>query len=501
MARVNSVPSRQTFDVLVIGSQLAGAVTGALLAKRGLRVLAVEHGGGGQGYEEDGWLLPEGPNLLPSLRPLPPVAKVLDELGLTSDLGRQLVALQPGLQILAPDARLDLLVPGPARNAELVREFGETGQQFAEAMDAFLQREEQNGSFFDGSLPLPAAGFLDRLRLRRYAVTRLSLTDPMTLLTPNGHPLARAMKELWRLSNNLVEEESLPEPNVVANPARAALRPLAHILRAVYTLPGGADGLAAMLRRRIETLGGAVVVGEQSIVDELNVTRKLTSMRLLSSPNEYRARVVVAATDSSALRELIPASSSQGRLTQSFDAVRVRSQLFTLNLVLSPGALPPGLGPAAVCLPQASPRNLFLQIHPAVREGKTVEGHCVLQISQQVPSQTLTLGDEGMTKLRAELHETAQEFLPFLDRYRLLESVPEMSQRPAGPPPRVHPRFEIARARALGITGLTLRTPVRNLVRASREVLPGLGLEGDFLCGLRAAALVERIIHKTDPLA
>src|SRR5215472_12538373 len=123
MAKVTSVPSRQTFDVMVIGSQVAGAVAGALLAKRGLRVLAVEHGAGGQGYEEDRWLLPEGPSILPSLRPLHAVAKVLDELGLTSDLGRVLVPLQPGLQILAPDARLDLLQPGGARNAELTREF------------------------------------------------------------------------------------------------------------------------------------------------------------------------------------------------------------------------------------------------------------------------------------------------------------------------------------------------------------------------------------------
>ena len=173
----------------------------------------------------------------------------------------------------------------------------------------------------------------------------------------------------------------------------------------------------------------------------------------------------------------------------------------TLNLVLGPGALPPGLGPAAVCLPQGSMRNLFVQLHPAMREGKPVEGHVVLQLSQQVPSQTLTLGDEGLTKLRAELRQSAEEFLPFIDRYLLLESVPAMKQRPAGPPPRMHPRFEIARARALGITGLTLRTPLRNLVRASREVLPGLGVEGEFLCGLRAATLVERLIHKTDPLS
>ncbi len=44
------------------------------------------------------------------------------------------------------------------------------------------------------------------------------------------------------------------------------------------------------------------------------------------------------------------------------------------------------------------------------------------------------------------------------------------------------------------------KTAVKNLFLASREVLPGLGLEGEVLAGMRAAKLVQESLKKTDPL-
>jgi hypothetical protein len=44
------------------------------------------------------------------------------------------------------------------------------------------------------------------------------------------------------------------------------------------------------------------------------------------------------------------------------------------------------------------------------------------------------------------------------------------------------------------------RTPVKNLLLAGREVLPGLGLEGELLAGMRAARLVQETLKKKDPL-
>jgi hypothetical protein len=63
-----------------------------------------------------------------------------------------------------------------------------------------------------------------------------------------------------------------------------------------------------------------------------------------------------------------------------------------------------------------------------------------------------------------------------------------------------HPLYEFEVESVLGVTGLSQRTPVKNLILASREVLPGLGLEGEYLAGLRAARLVQEALKKRDPL-
>ena len=50
----------------------------------------------------------------------------------------------------------------------------------------------------------------------------------------------------------------------------------------------------------------------------------------------------------------------------------------------------------------------------------------------------------------------------------------------------------------LGITGLPCRSPYKNLVFAGREVVPGLGLEGEFHAGLQAAAAAQELLGKKD---
>jgi hypothetical protein len=44
------------------------------------------------------------------------------------------------------------------------------------------------------------------------------------------------------------------------------------------------------------------------------------------------------------------------------------------------------------------------------------------------------------------------------------------------------------------------RTPYKNLVLAGREVIPGLGLDGELLAGWRAAEIVAGTAKRHDPL-
>ncbi len=120
----------------------------------------------------------------------------------------------------------------------------------------------------------------------------------------------------------------------------------------------------------------------------------------------------------------------------------------------------------------------------------------------QVPPQSFAAGAEGVRKLLQELRNGAECFLPFLSRHVVHESSPQLSPRAAGASERrLHPRLEIARPRQLGVSGLEPHAVLKNVVLANQEVLPGLGLEGQFLAGLSAASLIQKLMKKNDPLS
>ncbi|HEY6098788.1 MAG TPA: FAD/NAD(P)-binding protein, partial [Anaeromyxobacter sp.] len=76
--------TQRLYDVCVVGSQLGGVVAGALLARRGFRVLHVAHDDPGFHYVDHGYVLPFGPAVVPSPRHLPSAEAVLAELGLAT---------------------------------------------------------------------------------------------------------------------------------------------------------------------------------------------------------------------------------------------------------------------------------------------------------------------------------------------------------------------------------------------------------------------------------
>src|SRR5215217_2688213 len=116
--KIPAGPSRHVYDVIVLGSQLGGALAGALLAKRGHRVLFVEHDGMGPGYEHGRYLLPYAPSLIPSLKTMPAVEEAFTELGLSTAVQRALKPHQPELQLVLPRHRVDLHADEARRRAE-----------------------------------------------------------------------------------------------------------------------------------------------------------------------------------------------------------------------------------------------------------------------------------------------------------------------------------------------------------------------------------------------
>ncbi|HEU4383002.1 MAG TPA: NAD(P)-binding protein [Anaeromyxobacteraceae bacterium] len=501
MARKFKPPHTQrVYDVCVVGSQLGGVAAGALLARRGYRVLHVDHDGLGGSYEDGGWLLPYAPAVVPSLKGFPAAASVLFEVGISTDLDRHLEPCRPDLQLVLPRHRLDLPREPAARTAELDREWPGAGGRLEAAIQEAGRLFDVANPFLSLTPPLPPSGLRQHWafsKALRQAGSRPEPAKPFAEL--DGHPLAGALAEFARFLHYLEGDA----------PALALARLLGAATRGTWRLPGGNEGLREILRRRIRETRGELLgaEGAPAIAESLEVEHgRVVALRIEGTDDVYTARAFISATDAPALRRLIPGGGE--RLAALLDRVRPSRQLLAVNLVVKAASLPPPMGEAVLCLgvedPEVGPA-LMVQVLPARRAGRSAENAAnerVLCAAAFVPARSRDKGRDHLAALAARVRAALDEVFPFLGSGAAHESVP-MLAAPAerrGSRLMAHPLYEVGMAQAFGVTGLPTQSPLKNLFFAGREVVPGLGIEGEFHAALQAAARVQRLLGKKESL-
>jgi hypothetical protein len=481
-ARSPAVPRpvtvRRAYDVCVIGSQLGGVAAGALLARRGYRVLHVDPDGTGTGYEDAGWRIPWGPAIVPALRSLPAAEAILVELGLATDAARLLEPARPALQLLLRRHRVDLPSARAERSAELRREWPDDVTRLDAALAATRAAFDAEQPFLSAVPPIPPRGLSDRWRLHR--ARKLSPSGggraPVPLADLGDHPLAAALRASWPFLSFL---DGPPSPLGLA-------RTLGGALQGTLRPAGGEAAIALLLRRRIaesrgELLGGE---GEPVPVSGLEVDGgKAATLMVRGGEARYAARAFIFAGDLSSLGAL---TGKGDRLERWLEPATPSGRLASMAWVLRGDGLPAPLGDLALALGSDGPAVL-LQSLPALRAGP--KGHEASPTERILVAATPVRGSgETSPEVIDRLRRVVAEHIPFLDRATVHESDP--GNRPGAR--AFHPLFAARADRVLGVGGVTTVSPIRNLFLAGREVLPGLGAEGQFHAAWQAAAAVER---------
>ena len=144
---------------------------------------------------------------------------------------------------------------------------------------------------------------------------------------------------------------------------------------------------------------------------------------------------------------------------------------------------------------------MLIAVLPARKQGKDVPGEKVLCAAAFVTRGEHSNSEERLRAQLAKVEAAALELAPFVEPHVVMRTAPYLDARNLkGTRLLYHPLLEVDAGRALGIGGLPPRTPCKNLFLASREVVPGLGIEGEFLAAQRAATLVQEILKRHDPL-
>jgi phytoene dehydrogenase-like protein len=494
--RAAALSTRHVYDVIVFGSQLSGVLAGALLAKRGYRVLHLDPEGLGTYYEDRGFELPYAPSVLPSLKRLPQADAALAELGIAIELGRILDGTGNDLQLLFPRSRLDLTSAAARRASEVGREFPDQKESLIAALEATIAIAGATDPFFKSPLlPLPPSGFFERFHLKKAIRAAPSLqSEPAHPM--EGELLGEALRALGRFLIYLEDDEA-------GRTARA--RPVAQVLAGAHRFPGGAIGLREALRKRLGELGGddAGVEGEPAVVEELLFEGRLFSgVKIAANKNVYRARCLVAGTDVAALAPLVPPRAKKRKLADLFESVRQRRYLFPINLVVRNEGLPLGLKELALIVPGDEELGpVLLEVAPARKDGRELPEMRVLCAAAFVSAAEHDASESRLRELAGRIEAATLEIAPFCEPHIVARSAPYLDAKNArGNRLSPHPLLEIGEDPLLGLSGLPQRTPCKNLFLASREVLPGLGLEGEFMAGLRATHLVQEMLRKHNPL-
>lgn len=490
-SRTTAGPTRHVYDVAVVGGQLSGAVTAALLQRRGLHVLYVEHDGTGAGYAHQGYLLPYGPFVMPPLKSLAAFEEVLTELGLLTNAQRALKAATPLLQLLLPQSRFDLELDPRERERELHRALGDGAAAFERSFADALARAEATDPFFREKPELPPQGLFAKMSARGVVKRHPALEQPLL------EPTTDAAKLLHGL---------LPFVSHIDSPhGLAATRPLSLALHGLCGWAGGREGLKDVFLQRLSELGGDVLAHDAStLVDELAFDgHKVAGVKLVKSDTVYKADFVVGATDAGALRRLVPQRKKQRALADMLDGANAKQLLFSVNWVVKEEWLPRGMGELLLLGPSDGGSPILIQVQPARRAGSdaAAEDERVVCAGTFVPAATRELDEPELKSLAERLSAEMARLMPFCRQKALLQSAPYLDASGVrGSRLLPHPLIAFDEAPYLGLTGLPTRTPVKNLFLASREVLPGLGFEGEIIAAVKAAKLVQDSLKKPDPL-
>jgi len=456
------------YDVVVIGDELAGAVAGALLARRGFRVLMLSTAPVEREPIGDGaFSAPRAPLALTGLES-PALKRVVNELNLLQLLRRRVTPNHPAFQLLLPDHRIDV---GDEVGRELQRELPDE----AAPLEAWLGRAAEVSSTLESLLAqdvtLPPDGFWDRRDLKRIAAQ----------LPPDGEGAAPDGEAgmLAQLPARFASD--------LAHPGAIAVMRLAdQHRRGTWRLDGGRDALRALLHERIRTYSGEVR-DDQRVRGLVLKRGRAVAVGVGDRDESVGCGQVIAALPASRLVELLP--ETPPRRLQEAAALKPISWRYRLHFVAPLEALPDALGSFALSVrdaraPLADGNALALHLSTGTGQHATITAEALAS----------DCSPQALARLREQVRAHVDALLPFVDRHRVAIGSPHDALPGDGAGSTAAPLdaiWDFPPPRPLGLCGVPHATGLKQLWLASRQTLPGLGLEGELAAGWVAAQLIS----------
>lgn len=490
-----------SYDLIVLGDDFPGLVAGTLCARRGMRVLLAPTGHRQLSYSLGNHRLPV--YALPFIgMSSPAIKRVLEELHFDHLLKRKLRQPRPAFQLVSPDARIDVIADEEALARELIRELPGAPEAAATCEGA-----SSIARFLDPVLgedvTFPPAGFWERREVSRSAI-RLDEEAEEWFASIDQDPMVRALLEAPAVLGTC----SAPDALSAQNRARS----FELWRQGTPRLGGDWQALNDLFLEKLTSHSGEV---RAAAVEEILFSwGKAVGVRL-DTGEELGAEHIIAALPVADLMALTE-SKRPKRLAQCAEKIAPAGYRYTLNFLVAQAGIPEGMASTVLVvgdpeqpLEGANAFAIFLDEADAdAQVVVTVEAMC------PAPADDDQL-DDALADLRVGLRQQIELVMPFFSEHVLLAHSPHEAVPAEGghadleldSPIPPQPVWKSSLESYLGVSAVPYMVGVKHLTVASTQVLPGLGLEGDFAAGWCAAKIAcaaagkKRDVSRDDLLA
>jgi len=492
------------YDVVLLGTRFEALLCGALLAKRGFRVLVLGQGMLGPTYEVGGRRLPREPFAFRAAHS-PVARRTLAELALLQVFRRRATAMDPAFQVVLPKHRIDL----PPKPEHFERELDRELPDVKPAALEFHRVVERVGAdldrLFERDLLFPPETFFERREFQRARAGAHDFdrkgggSDPFAEF-PDAHVFRHLVGAPTFFASDM-------DPRTLS--PLGTLR-LYEGWRGAARLEGGYEWLRGALIDKIETYSGEVRWRERA--EQVLLKRNTAvGVRLATSGETIGCGFVVSSCDVDVLLRLLPDRGAFRELFETLGEPTPRYFRYTLNVLVAADAVPAGMARDVFVLrdprrPYGAENLLHVETH-AERDGERL-----VTVQALLPRRGVEEVVGYLGTVRRHLLGALEEIMPFVRPHvRLVDSPHDGRDAQLGEGKTASPSEPWTRGPStmpivhgypvrgpLGVAALPVRSPVKRLLSCSPQVVPGLGHEGSFVAAWSAARIVTRSDRKKE---
>ncbi|MEA1935955.1 MAG: hypothetical protein U9M96_03925 [Thermodesulfobacteriota bacterium] len=476
------------YDTIVVGSDLSSLVAALLSSRYGKKTILLSEGDIPHFYSESDYTFNIDPFPWTGFGPKQVFLQLFSELEIPFIDKFTILQLNPALQIILPEHRIDLYSEKDSLLSEMEREFSGDVKKISDLYTVV----SKNSELIDGLVK-------ENPCIRPRTIKEfLRFLGNIPRLIGNRLVLLRNLKKFQDIPSlkRIFEAELL----LLSNLYTGNIEPLssAYItslpLEGLFYHPGGKHILIDALREKFISYGGDFL--ENVSIMRLNMKNEIEiDIDEANNLSTIKGKNLIVSTKWEKLKLMLLNDKRFSRLARRFESIKPVYHPFTLHMGVFDKGIPEKIAEYVIVIgdekrPVMDNNLTLLEVSSPGDTGHAPHGKRVISATVFLKESPLSLNDDDLKGVSAGILESLEGFLPFLreniDFINIEKSI-EISRKYQEV---VNQKYEVNGNPLLGISTLPNRTPVKNVFITGGMLLAGLGFEGEVISGMNAASQV-----------